>query len=371
LREQLKKTNDFIKKISEQENVSEEEIKKIIIDSFVKAYEEEAEDPELIFDLEDDFLVYRAYKIVKKVENKNREITLAEAEQKKGILRSGFLLILLEAKKFPPKLNNIIRTKLKENLNNINREEKIKTFKNMQKTGDLIKGTIKNIQQNYYQIELSDNSIGYWDKKEWYGKDSPRFGKVFYFVVKELQIDEERKTERIILTRDGELLTRKALENNVPEIKSGLITIKKIIRTPGFSCKVLVEGNRSCAENPLGPCIGKDGVRIAAIREVLGMMGSEREKLVLVKWSDNVPELVFNLLAPINVFSFLERGDSWDIVIRRSKSSFLMENDQRMIKKIGEAFEKKINVKIYEDIIKKKNYINICNGNVDFSEDIR
>ncbi|CAG8648272.1 5011_t:CDS:1, partial [Ambispora gerdemannii] len=78
-------TNQFIKNLAQREGVAEEKIKKIIIGSFHKSYcRGENTQVDLHFEFEAGLTVYRAYQIVEKVSNPEKEIARADKLLKKG-----------------------------------------------------------------------------------------------------------------------------------------------------------------------------------------------------------------------------------------------------------------------------------------------
>lgn len=68
----------------------------------------------------------------------------------------------------------------------------------------------------------------------------------------------------VILSRTDPSFLAKLLEQEVPEIFDGLITIKKIVREPGDRAKVAVESYDDRIK-PVGACVGMKGSRIHGI----------------------------------------------------------------------------------------------------------
>ena len=62
----------------------------------------------------------------------------------------------------------------------------------------------------------------------------------------------------IVISRTDSEFLAKLMEQEVPEIEDGLITIKKIVRLPGERAKVAVESYDDRID-PVGACVGMKG----------------------------------------------------------------------------------------------------------------
>ena len=72
------------------------------------------------------------------------------------------------------------------------------------------------------------------------------------------RVDNENNNPRIILSRTSPTFLQRLLENEVPEIQDGLISIKKIARMPGERAKIAVESYDDRID-PVGACVGVHG----------------------------------------------------------------------------------------------------------------
>ena len=109
---------------------------------------------------------------------------------------------------------------------------------------------------------------------------------------------EERKRSRgaqVTVSRAHKALVRRLLEFEIPELASGAVVIRALAREPGVRTKVAVSANQEGID-PVGACVGPRGVRI---RSVVGELGAER--VDIIPWSDDQPQLVANALSPAQV----------------------------------------------------------------------
>jgi len=147
-------TQQFIKQLAEREGVSEEKIKKIIIDSFRKSYcRGEDVGAELYFEFDSGLSVYRRYKIVEKINDPQREITADNELLKGGQIKNDDFFLPLDVKNLSVSLNQEIKSRLRKDVGEISWERQYKLYKPQQ--GEVVKGVIKSIQEKeYYVVDL-------------------------------------------------------------------------------------------------------------------------------------------------------------------------------------------------------------------------
>ncbi|MEG7978409.1 MAG: hypothetical protein NY202_00345 [Mollicutes bacterium UO1] len=113
-------TNQFIKQLAEREGVSEEKIKEIIIDSFRKSYcQGENVRAELYFEFDSGLSVYRRYKIVDQVNDREKELTKNNELLKEGQTKDNNFLLPLDIKNLSLSLNQEIKNRLHKDVEEI------------------------------------------------------------------------------------------------------------------------------------------------------------------------------------------------------------------------------------------------------------
>ena len=90
-------------------------------------------------------------------------------------------------------------------------------------------------------------------------------------------------------------LVRRLFEQEVAEVKDGVIEIMSIAREPGSRTKIAVRSNDPNVD-PIGACVGSNGVRVNNIVEEL-----KGEKIDIVVWDENPGNFIQNALSPANV----------------------------------------------------------------------
>ena len=107
--------------------------------------------------------------------------------------------------------------------------------------------------------------------------------------------DEEEDRPEIVVSRSHPNLLRRLMENEVPEIKSGMVEVREIAREPGARSKIAVYSNRRDVD-PIGACVGLRGIRVQNV--VTELMG---EKIDILEWSDDIGTFITNALSPASV----------------------------------------------------------------------
>ncbi len=112
-----------------------------------------------------------------------------------------------------------------------------------------------------------------------------------------LRVDNLNNNPKIILSRTSPDFLRRLLENEVPEINDGLITIHDIARIPGERAKISVESYNERID-PVGACVGVKGSRIHGIVREL-----RNENIDVINYSSNPKLMVTRALSPAHVSS--------------------------------------------------------------------
>jgi N utilization substance protein A len=100
---------------------------------------------------------------------------------------------------------------------------------------------------------------------------------------------------KVILSRIRPHLVQRLFEQEIPEIAEGTIEIRAMAREPGFRSKVAVSSYDQRVDC-VGACVGVRGNRIKNIVDELA-----GERIDIVRWNDDLQELIPNALQPAEV----------------------------------------------------------------------
>jgi transcription termination/antitermination protein NusA len=128
-------------------------------------------------------------------------------------------------------------------------------------------------------------------------------------------VEMRNNNPAVIVSRTDSLFLEKLLEQEVPEIEDGLITIRKIVRIPGDRAKVAVESYDDRID-PVGACVGMKGSRIHGIVREL-----HNENIDIVNFTNNINLFIQRALTPAKITSI-------ELDQEKMRASVYLEPDQ-------------------------------------------
>jgi N utilization substance protein A len=112
-----------------------------------------------------------------------------------------------------------------------------------------------------------------------------------------MSVEDTQGDPRILVSRAHPEFVHQLLRLEVPEIEEGILVVRRIAREAGRRSKVAVESLDPNVD-PVGTCVGAGGARVRMVTRELG-----GEKIDLVRWSDDLQQLLRNSLEPASVIS--------------------------------------------------------------------
>ncbi len=106
-------------------------------------------------------------------------------------------------------------------------------------------------------------------------------------------IQEGTRGEEVIVSRAHIGLLEGLFKREVPEVSSGSVVIKGIVREPGNRAKVAVYSNQSGID-PVGSCVGQKGVRVQNVIAELGGI----ERIDIIQWQEGIKQYIAQALSP-------------------------------------------------------------------------
>lgn len=106
-------------------------------------------------------------------------------------------------------------------------------------------------------------------------------------------IQEGTRGEEVIVSRAHVGLLEGLFKREVPEVSSGSVVIKGIVREPGNRAKVAVYSNQSGID-PVGSCVGQKGVRVQNVIAELGGI----ERIDIIQWQEGSKQYIAQALSP-------------------------------------------------------------------------
>ncbi len=200
------------------------------------------------------------------------------------------------------------------------RELAYEHFKGLE--NEMVLGEVTNITEKFVSLDLGMNVSTILPTTELLPNDNFKIGDNVRVYIK--RVEQTSKDPRVSVSRTDRALVTRLMENNIPEIKSGVIEIKGIARDPGDRSKIALFSNDPHVD-AIGSCVGEGGARI---REIVNALGGE--KVDLYEWSEDPEELVSNALQPASVTQVIE-------IDEKNKTSKVVVPDEQLSLAIGKS----------------------------------
>lgn len=162
------------------------------------------------------------------------------------------------------------------------------------RVGDLVVGEVSQImKRDILVVDDATNHELVLPRTEMIRGDFFRKGDMVRSVIKKVELHNNNPV--IILSRTDNMFLEKMMEQEVPEIEDGLITIRNIVRMPGERAKVAVESYDDRID-PVGACVGMKGSRIHGIVREL-----RNENIDIINYTNNTSLYIQRALTPAKV----------------------------------------------------------------------
>ena len=243
-----------------------------------------------------DFEIYRNRVVVEdeELENDNREISLTEARKIDASYEVGEEVTdeVIFAKFGRRAILNLRQT-LASKILELEKDSLYNKY--IDKVGTIIAAEVYQIWKKEILLLDDEGNELLLPKTEQIPSDFYRKGETVRAVV--ARVDNRNNNPKIILSRTSPMFLERLLEQEVPEINDGLITIKKIARIPGERAKIAVESYDDRID-PVGACVGVKGRRIHGIVREL-----RNENIDVINYTANIQLFIQRALSPAKVSS--------------------------------------------------------------------
>jgi transcription termination/antitermination protein NusA len=157
------------------------------------------------------------------------------------------------------------------------------------RVGSLISGIILRFEGSDVRVDLG-RTEGVMPSEERVSSERLTLNQRLTFLLK--KIEETSRGKLIILSRADTDFVKKLFEREVPEISTGSVEIKAVVRDPGVRTKIAVSSSQSGVD-PVGSCVGQKGVRVQSVTNELG-----GERVDIIAFNEDNVEFIKAALAP-------------------------------------------------------------------------
>ena len=245
--------------------------------------------------------IYSTKLIVEEVIDPDKEISLEEAREIKKSYKAGDVITTeIISKNFGRIAAQTAKQILMQKLREIERENSVNEFED--KEGELMACTIRRIEEGNVYVEIGGNQIeGVLMPRDQVPGEKYELNQRLNVYVK--RVKSGGKMAQIVVSRTANGLVKRLFENEVPEIKQGVVQVKGVAREPGQRTKIAIYSDDPMVD-AIGACVGNKGARVNAIVAELG-----GEKIDIITWSENPLEYISRALSPARVIKVIQTGD--------------------------------------------------------------
>ncbi len=246
-----------------------------------------------------EYHVYAEKTVVEQVEDPVLEISLAEARMRDSKYEVGDIVREeIQSKDFgriaTQNAKNVILQKIREE------ERKVIYDQYYGKSKDVVTGIVQRYIGKNVSINLGKADAILSENEMIKGETFEPTQRVKVYI---LDVKATSRGPKILVSRTHPELVKRLFEEEVAEVRDGIVEIKSIAREAGSRTKMAVWSNDPDVD-PVGACVGMNGSRVNAIVDILN-----GEKIDIINWDENAALLIQNALSPAKVISVIADGE--------------------------------------------------------------
>ncbi len=313
----LKVTNSVLAQLEDERGISREKMLETIENALATAYKKEyGKKGQIIksnFDVNSGKTEFSQIKIVIAPEemyfedeeskeetnekprfNPEQHITIEDAKKMKKDAEVGEELVFpLDTKNdFGRIAAQTARQVLIQKIREGEKESVMKEYSKRQ--GEIVNGTVQRIEKGNVYIDLG-RTTGILPREEQIRSEHFKSGdriRVYLY-----DIEETHRGVFLRFSRSHPNFVKKLFEIEAPELSSGTIEIKSVVREPGSRSKIAVSTNDESID-PVGSLVGQRGVRVSTVMSELG-----GERIDIIEWSNNSAKFIEDSLSPASIMN--------------------------------------------------------------------
>ena len=291
--------------------------------------------------------VYAYKTIVETVEDPDKEISLEDA---KLIKKSYKLGDIVQEEVTPKEFGRIAaQTARQVVMQRLREAERNNTMSELNdKEGELVTGIARRFDgKNFYFDIGAQSTEGVLGERDQIPGEKVEIGSRLKLFVR--KIKDDFRGPQVQVTRANAGFVEKLFELEVPEISSGEVKIKSIVREAGYRTKMAVYADNDNID-PIGACVGNKGMRVNVIVDELN-----GEKIDIIPYSDIPEEYIAAALSPARVLSVSidDLTKSAKVVVPQDKLSLAIGKSGQNVRLAAKLTGWKIDVKAGEAAVKE------------------
>ncbi|MDA1372774.1 MAG: transcription termination factor NusA [Proteobacteria bacterium] len=237
------------------------------------------------------------------------------------------------------------------------------------KVGELVAGTVKKVTRDNIIVDLGGNAEALLPRDQMIPRETFRIGDRMRALLTDVR--SEQRGPQLFLSRTSPAMLIELFKIEVPEIAEEVIEIKAAARDPGSRAKIVVRSNDGRID-PVGACVGMRGSRVQVVSNELA-----NERIDIILWDDNPAQLVINSMSPAEVASIIVEEDThtMDIAVEEENLAQAIGRNGQNVRLSSELTGWTINVMSEEEAAAKQqqeasNFVEMFTQKLDVDEDV-
>jgi len=322
-----------IRTIAEEKNLSEDQVQDIVQQALAAAWRRDYGDREqevrVTMNLNTgEVTAYVTKEVVDKVEDEHMQISLGDAQVMRKNAKVGETVELVQkVEDFGRVAAQTAKQVILQRLREAEREIVLAEYED--KIGTLVNGIISRVEGRVVRVELG-RAQGIMPISEQIQGERYYPGQRLKFFLK--NVEKEYRGPQLIVSRGAKEFVDQLFRGEVPEMGSDAVEIKEIAREAGVRSKIAVASNVQGVD-PVGTFVGGHGTRINAVRDEIG----SQEMIDIVVWNEDPPTYVANAMKPANVtkVNIAKGGDKATVIVPEDQLSIAIGKGGQNVRLAG------------------------------------
>lgn len=293
----LKQLTLAVRTIAEEKNLPEDVVMSVIEQAIAAAWRrdngERDQEVRSVLDINKGTAkVFVSREVVEIVGSDAHEISLVDAKKvKKDAVLGDMIEDEHEVSSFGRVAAQTAKQVVLQRLREAEREVVLGEYED--KIGTVVSGTVQRVEPRVIRVEVG-KANGIIPQSEQIQGEYYSVGARIKVFIKD--IERDNRGPQLILSRGNEEFIEYLFRQEVPELESGAVEIKKIAREAGRRTKLAVASTVPGVD-PVGTFVGGHGTRVQAVMNEVG----DQEKIDIVTYDPVIEQFIKNALSPAEV----------------------------------------------------------------------
>ena len=283
--------------------------------------------------------IFSVKNVVDEVADPEKEISVAEAQEIKKSYKAGDVISAeIKPREFGRIAAQTAKQVVMQKLREVERDNTLSEFSDRE--DELMTCVVRRIEDRNVYVEIGKGQIeGVLQPSDQVPGERYELNQTLKVYVR--RVRNMGRNAQILVSRSSAGLVKRLFENEVPEIRQGLVQVKAISREAGARTKIAIYSEDADID-AVGACVGPKGSRVnAVVAELSG------EKIDIILWSPDPLEFIAKALSPAKVLKVvsLAQEKSARVIVPDDKLSLAIGRDGQNARLAARLTGWKIDVK--------------------------